>query len=65
MTKEELKRRVELSKYDHFGEAMPDGRLVEPSNGRMIYKFHEAIAEVERLGRPLTREEAKKYEIVS
>ncbi len=36
-----------------------DSRLTESSNGR--YRWREMIREVERLGRPLTEEEAERY----
>ena len=38
---------------------LTDTRLTESSNGS--YKWREMIREVERLGRPLTEEEAEKY----
>lgn len=55
--------RVDTGKcdYDRFGEEMPDGRLVEP--GGKMYRLREAIREVERLGRPLTEEEMRQFEI--
>ena len=37
---------------------LTDGRLTEPSNGQR-FKWREMIREVERLGRPLTEDEAK------
>lgn len=46
----------------HFGEAMPDGRLTEPSDGK-IYRLREAILLSKRLGRPLTDEEMKTFEV--
>lgn len=45
-----------------FGNAMPDGRLTEPSNGK-VYWLREAIMESKRLGRPLSEEEMKKFEV--
>ena len=56
------KPKVALSRFDHFGELMPDGRLTAPSGGK-IYRLHEAIAEKNRLGRMLTKSEMKKFEI--
>ena len=53
---------VATAEYEHFGEAMPDGRLTEPSNGK-VYRLREAIAMSKKLGRPLTEEEMKEYEI--
>ena len=39
-----------------------DGRLCEPSDGKR-YRMRDLIKERERLGRPLTEEEAKKFEV--
>ena len=50
------------SKFDKFGEAMPDGRLTMPSSGKE-YKLREAIILSRSLGRPLTQEEMKQFEI--
>ena len=58
----ERKPKVALTRFDHFGEAMPDGRLTEPSDGK-IYRLRDAIAETKRLGRMLTESEMKKFEI--
>lgn len=58
----ERKPKVVLTRFDHFGEAMPDGRLTEPSDGK-IYRLRDAIAETKRLGRMLTESEMKKFEI--
>ena len=41
---------------------MPDGRLTAPSNGK-IYRLREAILLSKRLGRPLTDEEMKEFEV--
>ena len=49
--------------FDHFGEAMPDGRLVEPSTPKP-FRLREAILLSKRLGRPLTESEMKQFEIV-
>lgn len=59
-----LKRKTEdiMDKYDRFGEAMPDGRLTVPSNGKE-YRLRDAILLSEQLGRPLTQEEMKRFEI--
>ena len=48
---------------DDFGTVMPDGRLTEISSGK-IYRLREAILESKRLGRPLTDDEMKKYEVI-
>ena len=58
----ERKPKVALTRFDHFGEAMPDGRLTEPSDGK-IYRLRDAIEETKRLGRMLTESEMKKFEI--
>lgn len=48
--------------FEHFGESMQDGRLTSPSNDK-VYCLREAILQSKKLGRPLTEEEMKKYEI--
>ena len=58
----ERKPVVATRDYDHFGEAMSDGCLTEPSNGK-VYRLREAIAMSKKLGRPLTEEEMKEHEI--
>lgn len=40
-----------------------DGRLTEPSDGNR-YEWRKMIEEVKRLGRPLTEEEVKKFQIL-
>lgn len=57
----ERKPIVKIRNYDLFGEAMPDGRLTEPSDDK-TYRLREAIALSKRLGRPLTDEELKEFE---
>lgn len=52
-----------IDKYDRFGEAMPDGRLTAPSDNKS-YRLREAILLSKRLGRPLTEEEMKQFELV-
>lgn len=47
---------------DRFGEAMPDGRLTEPS-GNKVYRLREAIMQSKKLGRPLTESEMKQFEV--
>jgi hypothetical protein len=49
-------------KYDDFGKAMPDGRLTEPSNNS-VYRLREAILFSKQLGRTLTPEEMKQFEV--
>ncbi len=51
------------SNFDRFGEAMPDGRLVEPSSPKP-FRLREAILLSKRLGRPLTESEMKQFEII-
>ena len=58
----ESKPLVKIRIYDHFGELMPDGRLTEPDDGK-VYRLREAIALSKRLGRPLTDEEIKEFEV--
>ena len=58
----ERKPIVKIRNYDFFGEAMPDGRLTEPSDDR-TYRLRETIALSKRLGRPLTDEELKEFEV--
>lgn len=56
-------RKINTSNYlDEFGTRMQDGRLTEPSDGK-IYKLREAILASKKLGRPLTKEEMKRFEI--
>ena len=51
-----------ITKFERFGEAMPDGRLTAPSD-KKVYRLREAILMSKKLGRPLTEEELKKYEV--
>ena len=53
-------KKVILDKYDLFGTEMPDGRLTEPSDGRVI-RLRDAIALSEKLGRQLTPEEVEQF----
>lgn len=46
-----------------FGEDFPDGRLVEEPDGKR-YRIREAFLLVKRLGRPLTEQEMKQFEII-
>lgn len=57
----ERKPKVATNNFEHFGEAMPDGRLTSPSDGK-VYRLREAILQSKKLGRPLTEEEMKAYE---
>ena len=54
----------ELDKFDRFGEEMSDGRLTAPSDGK-VYRLREAILLSKKLGRPLSPEEMRQFEIGS
>lgn len=58
----ERKNKVILDNFDRFGEAMPDGRLTEPSDGKK-YRLREAILLSKQLGRPLSEDEMKQFEV--
>lgn len=58
----ERKKTVVIDQLDRFGEAMQDGRLTAPSDGK-TYRLREAILFSKRLGRPLTEDEMKQYEL--
>ncbi len=49
--------------FDRFGEEFSDGRLTEPSPTERHFRLHEAIAYSNSLGRPLTEQEMKLFEI--
>lgn len=51
-----------MDQFDSFGAAMPDGRLTEISKGK-TYRLREAILLSKRLGRPLTEEEMRQFEL--
>lgn len=51
-----------FDKFDSFGEALPDGRLTSPSNGK-VFRLREAILLSKQLRRPLSQEEMKKFEV--
>lgn len=55
-------RKKDMNKFDNFGEVMPDGRLTVASEGK-VYRLREAIRLSEQLGRPLTNEEMKQFEV--
>lgn len=44
-----------------FENYLKDGRMVEPIRERIMYDIRGMSREVDRLGRALTIEEAKKY----
>lgn len=58
----ERKSKTDIDKFDRFGEVMPDGRLTSPSDGK-VYRLREAILLSKQLGRPLSPEEMKQFEI--
>lgn len=58
----ERKTKAIINKMDCFGDAMLDGRLTAPS-GNKVYRLREAILYSKKLGRPLTEEEMKQFEI--
>ncbi len=58
----ERKQKITMDKFDRFGEKMLDGRLTEPSDGK-VYRLREAILLSKQLGRPLTQEEIKQFEV--
>lgn len=58
----ERKNRAVLDRFDRFGEIMADGRLTVPSDGK-IYRLREAILLSKKLGRPLSEEEMRQFEL--
>jgi len=58
----ERKTKSIMDRFDRFGETMSDGRLTAPSDGK-VYRLREAILLSKQLGRPLTQEEMKQFEI--
>ena len=58
----ERKEKAVIDQFDRFGEDMSDGRMTEPSDGK-VYRLREAIMLSKQLGRPLTEEEMKKFEV--
>jgi len=58
----ERKTKKTDDKLNQFGNAMPDGRLTKPSSGK-VYRLREAILLSKQMGRPLTDEEMKKFEV--
>lgn len=51
-----------LPDYMRFGEKFPDGRLVNEPDGKR-YRLREAFIMVKKIGRPLTEEEMKQFEV--
>ena len=58
----ERKQKIIMDRFDKFGEEMSDGRLTAPSDGK-VYRLREAILLSKRLGRPLTQEEIRQFEV--
>ena len=58
----ERKEKAVIDKFDRFGEAMPDGRLTMPSEGK-VFRLREAILLSKKLERPLSEEEMKQFEV--
>lgn len=58
----ERKEKAVIDTFDRFGEVMPDGRLTMPSGGK-VYRLREAILLSKKLGRPLSQEEMKQFEV--
>lgn len=50
-------------KYEHFGEVFSDGQLTDTSSAERHFRLREAIAYSKSLGRPLTEQEMKLFEI--
>lgn len=45
-----------------FGDDFPDGRLTaDPGDQTRVVRLNDILLEINRLGRPLTDEEAKKF----
>lgn len=58
----ERRNKPAIDKFDRFGELMVDGRLTMPSGGKK-YRLREAILLTEKLGRPLSEEELRQFEL--
>ncbi len=58
----ERKTKITMDKFDRFGEIMSDGRLTAPSDGK-VYRLREAILLSKQLGRPLSQEEMRQFEV--
>ena len=58
----ERKTKIIIDRYNEFGDEMKYGRLTEPSDGK-TNRLREAILKSKQLGRPLTSEEMKQFEI--
>lgn len=58
----EKSKKINGIDYNDFGNEMPDGRMTEESNGK-IYKLRDAIMYSRILGRELTDDEMKEFEV--
>ncbi|MBR4314221.1 MAG: hypothetical protein IKP66_04850 [Lachnospiraceae bacterium] len=58
----EKSKKINDIDYNDFGNEMPDGRMTEESNGK-IYKLRDAIMYSRILGRELTDDEMKDFEV--
>ena len=56
------KDKIVTDNFERFGEAMPDGRLTSLSD-RKVYRLRKAILFSQQLGRPLSPEEMKQFEV--
>lgn len=54
--------KIDKNNFEQFGEAMPDGRLTSPSDGK-VYRLREAILLTKQLGRLLSPEEMEQFEV--
>lgn len=52
-----------LEEFERFGEVFPDGRLTEHASTDKPIRLREAIAHSNKLGRPLTEQEMKQFEL--
>ncbi|HFI0293725.1 TPA: hypothetical protein ACGOVK_002215 [Streptococcus suis] len=58
MTREEMKS---FARLDEAVDRIADGRYTTPSENIPKYNIRAVMIEAERLGRPLTEKEAKKF----
>ena len=58
----EEENKIVMDNFERFGEAMPDGRMTQPSDGK-VYRLREAILLSKQLGRLLLLEEMKQFEV--
>ena len=63
MKKMEKYNKKEIPDFDSFGSVFPDGRLVESGISTPAFSMKAVLAEIERLGRPLTDEEFERFVI--